>query len=98
MPEARSTLKGPVTSGVVAVRMDQSLIEFEKAFADQIQQERRQASLVHAKVAHRTKQRQVEHVNRQGARRFLVLALTLIATAVIVTVVMFKALYWVLGG
>ncbi len=78
--------------------MDQSLVEFERAFADQIAQERRAATLVHAKVAHRTKQRQVEDVNRQGARRFILLALALILTAVIVTVVMFKALYLVLGG
>lgn len=98
MPEPATPPYGPVAFRFVAVRMDQSLVDFEQAFADQIQQERRAASLVHAKVAHRTKQRQVEHVNRQGARRFLVLALTLIATAVIVTVVMFKALYWVLGG
>lgn len=78
--------------------MDQSLVEFERAFADQIQEERRAATLVQAKVAHRSKQREVETVNRQGARRFILLALTLIATAVIVTVVMFKALYLVLGG
>jgi len=78
--------------------MDQSLVDFERAFADQIAQERRAATLVQAKVAHRTKQRQVEDVNRQGGRRFILLALALIATAVIVTVVMFKALYLVLGG
>ncbi|MBJ7473047.1 MAG: hypothetical protein JHD16_17210 [Solirubrobacteraceae bacterium] len=78
--------------------MDQSLVDFERAFADQIAQERRAATLVQAKVAHRNKLRQVENVNRQGARRFFLLALTLIATAVIVTVVMFKALYLVLGG
>ena len=78
--------------------MDQSLVDFERAFADQIAQERRAATLVQAKVAHRNKLRQVENVNRQGARRFILLALTLIATAMIVTVVMFKALYLVLGG
>jgi hypothetical protein len=82
----------------VAVRMDQSLVDFERAFADQIAQERQAANLVQAKVAHRSKQRQVESVNRQGGRRFVLLALALIATAVIVTVVMFKALYLVLGG
>ncbi len=78
--------------------MDQSLVDFERAFADQIAQERRAAHLVHAKVAHRTKQRQIETVNREGGRRFILLALALILTAVIVTVVMFKALYLVLGG
>ncbi len=89
---------GSVAFKAVAVRMDQSLVDFEQAFADQIAQERRAATLVQAKVEHRTKQRQVENINRQGGRRFILLALALIATAVIVTVVMFKALYLVLGG
>jgi hypothetical protein len=91
---------GPNRSGSlsdVAVRMDQSLVEFERAFADQIKEERRAATLVQAKVAHREKQRQVEVVNRQGTLRYIGLVLTLIATAVIVTVVMFKVLYLVLG-
>lgn len=78
--------------------MDQSLVEFERAFADQIREERRAATLVQAKVAHREKQRQVETVNRKGTVRFLGLVLTLVATAVIVTVVMFKVLYLVLGS
>jgi hypothetical protein len=77
--------------------MEQSLVEFEQAFADQIQEERRAATLVQKKVAHRTIQREVEIVNRKGAVRFLGLMLTLVLTAVIVTFVMFKALYWVLG-
>ena len=78
--------------------MDQSLVEFERAFADQIRDERRAATLVQTKVAHRAKQREVESVNRQGTLRFLGLVLTLISTAVIVTVVMFKVLYIVLGS
>ena len=77
--------------------MEQSLSEFEQAFADQIQEERRTAAIVQSKVALRTKQRQVEVVNRKGTVRFLGLVLTLVATAAIVTFVMFKALYWVLG-
>ena len=98
MPITANAPYGSVAFQFVAVRMDQSLVDFERAFADQIAQERQQANLVQAKVAHRTKQRQVETVNRQGGRRFLLLALALVATAVIVTVVMFKALYLVLGG
>jgi hypothetical protein len=78
--------------------MDQSLVEFERAFADQIREERRAATLVQAKVAHREKQRQIETVNRQGTLRYLGLVVTLIMTAVIVTIVMFKVLYLVLGS
>lgn len=78
--------------------MDQSLVDFERAFADQIKEERRAATLVQAKVAHREKQREIETVNRQGTLRYMGLVATLIATAVIVTVVMFKVLYLVLGS
>lgn len=78
--------------------MDQSLVEFEKAFADQIRAERQAAERVHVKVAHRAKQRELDTVNRRGTLRFVGLVGTLILTAVIVTMVMFKALYLVLGG
>lgn len=78
--------------------MDQSLVEFEKAFADQIRAERQAALRVHEKVAHRAVQREVETINRQGTLRFVGLVAMLALTAVIVTFVMFKALYMVLGG
>ncbi len=78
--------------------MDQSLVEFERAFADQIKAERQAADRVHEKVAHRAMQRELDVVNRRGTIRFLGLVLTLGLTAVIVTFVMFKALYLILGG
>ncbi len=81
----------------MAVRMNQSLVDFERAFADQIEAERQRASLAQAKLEHRTVQRQVETVNRQGTLRFVLLVSTLILTAVVVTLFMFRALYWVLG-
>lgn len=88
----------PVTFRSVAVRMDQSLVEFERAFADQIKAERQAAQRVHSKVAHRAKQRELDTVNRRGTVRFMGLVFTLLLTAVIVTMVMFKALYLILGG
>lgn len=78
--------------------MDQSLVEFERAFADQIKAERQAALRVHDKVAHRAMQRELDTINRRGTLRFLGLILTLGLTAVIVTMVMFKALYLILGG
>lgn len=78
--------------------MDQSLVEFERAFADQIKAERQAALRVHDKVAHRAMQRELDTINRRGTLRFLGLILTLGLTAIIVTMVMFKALYLILGG
>jgi hypothetical protein len=78
--------------------MDQSLVDFERAFADQIKAERQAALRVHDKVAHRAMQRELDTINRRGTLRFLGLILTLGLTAVIVTMVMFKALYLILGG
>lgn len=77
--------------------MNQSLVEFEEAFADQIQAERQHAKAVQAAVEHRNVKRQVEAVNRRGTMRFGLLVTMLILTAVLVTLVMFRALYWVLG-
>ncbi|MBO9531660.1 MAG: hypothetical protein J7513_01650 [Solirubrobacteraceae bacterium] len=82
----------------MAVRMEQSLSEFEQAFADQIKAERQAAVRVHHKVAHRSKQRELDEINRRGTVRFIGLVTMLILTAVIVTMVMFKALYLILGG
>ena len=78
--------------------MDQSLVEFERAFADQIRAERQAAHRVHEKVAHRAKQRELDTVNRHGTLRFMGLVLTLALTAVVVTLVMFKTLSVLLGG
>lgn len=81
----------------MSVRMDQSLVDFEQAFADQIRAERQAAHRVQQKVAHRSKQREVEIINRRGTFRFLMLVLAIIVTAVVVTVLMFQALYLALG-
>lgn len=77
--------------------MNQSLVDFEEAFADQIRAERQRARAVQAKIEHRTVQRQVKAVNRRGTLRFGLLVTTLVLTAIFVTLVMFRALYWVLG-
>lgn len=81
----------------MAVRMDQSLVDFEREFADQIRAERQAAQRVQQKVAHRSKQREVADINRRGTIRFLLLVLAIIVTAVVVTVLMFQALYLALG-
>jgi hypothetical protein len=45
----------------------------------------------------RSRRRHLEREHKAGSMRFALLVLTLIATAVIVTVVMFQTLYLVMG-
>ena len=45
----------------------------------------------------RTRRRHIEQQNRRSTLRFVALVLTLLATAVLVTVAMFQALYNVMG-
>ena len=44
-----------------------------------------------------TARRRAERTYRQGSLRFALVLLTLIATAVIVTIAMFQTLYYVIG-
>jgi hypothetical protein len=45
----------------------------------------------------RAQQRRIQRTHKHGTARFVVLVLVLIATAVIVTLAMFKTLYIVMG-
>ena len=77
--------------------MRQSLAEIEQAFHQEIELDRaRRESLRHNAVK-RTRKRRVRRVHKQGSIRFILLTLTLIATAIIVTVAMFETLYIVMG-
>ena len=76
--------------------MRQSLAQFEEAFreeaADSIVPER-----LRKESAQRARFRRVERTRKAGTFRFLLLALTLNATAVIVTIVMFETLAMLAG-
>ena len=45
----------------------------------------------------RSRQRHIERSHKHGSMRFALLVLTLIATAVLVTIAMFQTLYYVMG-
>jgi hypothetical protein len=77
--------------------MRQSLQQFERAFVEEAQVDRARREALRRQAAARSRQRQVELVRKRSTLRFVALVLTLIATAVIVTVLMFQTLYWVLG-
>jgi hypothetical protein len=77
--------------------MRQSLGELERAFVKEISLERRRRASLRHTTEQRALKREAQRRHRRGSVRFVLLVLTLIATAVIVTVVMFRTLYLLLG-
>ncbi|HEX5308707.1 MAG TPA: hypothetical protein VFW38_06460 [Solirubrobacteraceae bacterium] len=80
-----------------AMRMRQSLNEIEQAFAREISMERHRRASLKRTTEQRAHKREVERRHKRGSVRFVLLALTLMLTAVIVTVVMFRTLYLLLS-
>ncbi len=79
------------------MRMRQSLAEIEEAFYDEIEEDRHRRERLRAEAEQRTRRRHSTRTQRDGTVRFFLLVLTLIATAVIVTIAMFQTLYIVMG-
>ena len=79
------------------MRMRQSLTELERAFAREISIERHRRASLRKTTEQRAFKREVERRHKRGSVRFVLLALTLIVTAVIVTAVMFRTLYLLLS-
>jgi hypothetical protein len=79
------------------MRMRQSLGELERAFAKEISLERRRRDSLQRTTEKRALKREVDRRHKRVSIRFVLLVLALVATAVIVTVVMFRVLYLLLG-
>jgi hypothetical protein len=80
------------------MRMRQSLAQFEAAFREEAAQSVVRRERLRKDAAQRSRVRRVERQRKQGSLRFLMLALVLVATAVIVTIVMFETLAMLAGG
>jgi cell division septal protein FtsQ len=77
--------------------MRQSIGELEKAFAKEISLERHRRASLRRTTEQRALKREVNRRHKRGSIRFVLLVLALVATAAIVTVVMFRTLYLLLG-
>lgn len=77
--------------------MRQSLGEIEQAFAREISIERQRRASLKRTTEQRALKRHIERRHKRGSVRFVLLALTLVLTAAIVTVVMFRTLYLLLS-
>ncbi|HLW96199.1 MAG TPA: hypothetical protein VKS25_12540 [Solirubrobacteraceae bacterium] len=73
-----------------------NLRQIERAFIEEAALDRDRRELLRLNAERRAAKRRAERTIRQGRARFFVLSLTLIATAVVVSVVMFRALYLIL--
>ena len=79
------------------MRMRQSLAQLERAFVEEVEEDRIRRERLQMVAEQRARQRRLERTHKQGSLRFTVLVLVLIATAVLVTVAMFETLYLVMG-
>jgi membrane glycosyltransferase len=79
------------------MRMRQSLAEIEEAFFEEIEEDRERRERLRNHAERRARQRHISKTRRHGNIRFLLLVLTLLGTAVVVTVAMFQTLYYVMG-
>ncbi|HWT25822.1 MAG TPA: hypothetical protein VN213_20120 [Solirubrobacteraceae bacterium] len=79
------------------MRMRQSLAEIEEAFAEEMVEDRERRERLAHRAQMRSRRRHLEREHKAGSVRFLLLVLTLIATAVVVTIAMFQTLYYVMG-
>ena len=79
------------------MRMRQSLAEFEEAFREEAAESIARRERLRKRAVQRSRVRRVERSRKQGRFRFALLALSIVATAVIVTIVMFETLAMLVG-
>jgi membrane glycosyltransferase len=79
------------------MRMRQSISEIEEAFFEEIEEDRERRERLRRHAEQRSRRRHAVKTHRSGTLRFVLVLLTLIATAVIVAWAMFQTLYIVMN-
>jgi hypothetical protein len=79
------------------MRMRQSLAQLEQAFVEEMALDRTRRQHLREKATARARQRRLERAHKHGSLRYTLLVLSLIATAVVVTIAMFETLSAVMG-
>ena len=79
------------------MRMRQSISQLERAFVQEIELDRARREHLRRTAAQRSRVRRVTRKQQRSSLRFFLLVVSLIATAVLVTVAMFETLYYVMG-
>ncbi|HYZ80942.1 MAG TPA: hypothetical protein VE571_06720 [Solirubrobacteraceae bacterium] len=81
----------------MAMKMRQSLAQLEQEFRHETQLDRSRRESLRRHAARRSRMRTHVRRRKRSSLRYWMLVLSLIATAVIVTAVMFETLYLLLG-
>jgi anti-sigma-K factor RskA len=81
----------------MAMKMRQSLAQLEQEFRHEMQLDRSRREHLRRRAVVRSRTRTHVREQKRSSMRFWMLVLSLIATAVIVTVAMFETLYFLLG-
>jgi hypothetical protein len=79
------------------MRMRADPAQFERAFFEETQLDRSRRARLRKTAAQRARQRSIERERQRRSLRFFLLVVSLILTAVGVTVAMFETLYYVMG-
>jgi membrane glycosyltransferase len=81
----------------MAMKMRQSLAQLEQQFRHEAQLDRTRRERLRRHAVSRSRKRTHAREKKRSSMRYWVLVLSLIATAVIVTIAMFEALYFLLA-
>jgi hypothetical protein len=79
------------------MRMRQSEDQFEVAFEEEMELERRRRVQLHQRAVNRSKARRISRTESRGTIRFGVLAIALTITVVTVVIAMFETLAWLMA-
>ena len=79
------------------MRMRQSIAQLERAFTEEVALDRVRREHLRRTAAQRARQRRVQRRQQRSSLRFFLLVVSIIATAVLVTIAMFETLYYVIG-
>jgi anti-sigma-K factor RskA len=79
------------------MRMRQSLADFEANFREEAVESVNRRERLRRRAVQRSRARRAVRVEKQGTMRFIGLALAIVATSVVVTIVMFETLALLVG-
>jgi anti-sigma-K factor RskA len=79
------------------MKMRQSLAQFERDFREAAVESVHRREKLRKTAAERSRVRRKQRVQKQGKLRFVFLALSIVVTAVVVTIVMFETLALLVG-
>ena len=81
----------------MAMKMRQSLAELEQEFRHEMQLDRSRSQVQRRRAISRSRKRWREREKKRSSMRFWLLVISLIGTAIVVTIAMFETLYYLLG-